>query len=85
MSPAQFSKVTNADVDRQGLHKVLDALPQEIFVDFMTRYGKSRGLKVREQDTAELTEEFMAAVDRLIALGRLLRVKRPKAVKAGMR
>lgn len=84
MSPAQFSKVTGADVDRQGLHKVLDSLPQDIFVDFMKRYGQARGLKVREEDTAELTDEFLATVDRMVALGRLLRLKRPKAAKARM-
>lgn len=84
MSAGQFSKVTADDVERQGLHKVLDALPQDIFVDFMKRFGEARGLKVREQDTAELTEEFMAAVDRMVAIGTLLRIKKPKAAKAGL-
>lgn len=84
MSPGQFSKVTNNDLQRQGLHCVLDALPQDIFVDFMVRFGHARGLKVREIETAELTDEFLAAVDRMLTLGKLLRVRRPRPLKVGL-
>lgn len=85
MSKGQFSKVTNGGSDRADLQCVLDNLPYPVFVAFMKHYGRARGVRVTEVATEELTEAFFDAVNQMLRIGKLLMVRRPTPVKAGLR
>lgn len=82
MTPPQLSKVVNASPEVNALHKVLDALPHDVFVTFMQALGRARGLRVYERDTAELSDDFFETLERLVNAARLLTIRRPTPAKA---
>lgn len=81
---AQFSKMVAGtrpfDVDD------LERLPREQLVGFLRRYCHALGLTTpRERDLAELSDDLLTQIDRVAQLVKLLRVRKPAAVKAELR
>lgn len=82
MSEPQYSKVTNGSNDTKALHQVIDTMPHDLFVDFMVRLGRARGVRVVERETSELTEELYDSLHRFVSVAKLLLIRRPTPMKA---
>ena len=81
-SEQSFSKMT-AGTQAFGLDD-FERLPRDLQVKWMQRYGREvLGVTVRDIEPAELNEELLGLVDRIVTVRRLAaRVGRPVAAKA---
>jgi len=83
-SEQTFSKMT-AGTQAFGLDD-FERLPRDLQVKWMQRYGREvLGVNVRDLDPAELNEELLALVDRMVIVRRIAaQVGRPVQAKASL-
>jgi hypothetical protein len=62
----------------------LDALDDDLLKNFLRRYGRARGFRVRFISAAEIDADVLVAVKRVVATMRL-RAVRSRAAKAALR